>query len=82
MSKQTLDALHEAINQHRLSLEEANPGAVLIDWVVGYCTMTGDEGFQYRYACSQTTPHGSLGLAQLTVQAIDDDLSSTADDDD
>lgn len=79
MSKQTLDALHEAINNHRLSLADAEPDAVIVDWLVGYCTMSGDEGFHYSYACAQSTPHGTLGLAQLTRDGIAQDLASSPD---
>lgn len=82
MSKQTLAALQEAINNHRLSLESTNPETVLVDWVVGYATMDGHDGFDYSYACAMSTPHGTLGLAQLTLDIITDELTIPADDGD
>ena len=81
MSKESLQAIEEAIKEH-VRLEELH-GAVLINWQIGYELVRPDGGFLINYAGH---PHGSatsaMGLAGAVVGLVTDDIMDPGDPED
>jgi len=86
MSEQTLQAIHDAVQAHFREIDGDN--AVLTDWFVAFAGMCSDDaadsGISHLrgYCASDSSPFAVLGVAQLGVLSLQDDLSFTDDDDD
>lgn len=73
MSKQTLDAIHKAIQAH---LDESKDEShVVMDFVVARASVTEDGTWCIGYIASEgITPHGTAGLLSQAQDVLKDDL--------
>lgn len=70
-----VEELNEAV---RAFAAETGKAGVVVDWVIGYVTMTGEDGFTYDYSTAGTTPHAAVGLLDITSDMLSADLSGGA----
>jgi hypothetical protein len=86
VSAATIDGIGNAIAAHLADVSVGDP--ILTDWFVAYGSMKhdadADEGIVYdvHYATSQTSPQGSLGIAQIGLTRLNDDVMYPGEDDD
>lgn len=86
MSRETLDAIHEAIQTHVNSLNEpGEPAAVLLNSTIAYETLSYDEKGDVHYRCSYAVPTQTTSLSScigLLAAALDTVQVQTRGDDD
>lgn len=77
MTAESMSAIEDAIRSHLATLE---PDAILTDWFVSFGHMCREpdspDGIAHghHYSTSQSSPWGALGVGQLGVAQLHDDL--------
>lgn len=80
MSRQTYDALDQALREH---VADISDGAMLTDWIVTTASVGGFEGTGYSHMFSEvTSAHARMGLTLAAYLDCKTDWTTAAEGDD